>query len=297
MLNPIWLKTFTTLIETGHFTQTAEKLHMTQPGVSQHIKKLEQACGHSLIKRINKQFEITEQGRQVYGYAQRMAVQETQLIESLSFDDPYSGQCRLSCSGALALLYYPELLKLQQQHPSLSFHLEAAPNYKILKDISDTSIDIGLVSHKPSASELIVEPIGYEPLCLIMHKSYQDKVVTSQTLTQSGAVKHPDFTHYLSLYLEQCNQAELTEVSVDKIPTASYVNQLSQILLPVSLGIGFTVLPKSAFDSFVDKKNLYIHQPKSQVTEQIYLVRKRNRQLPERYQVLQKSLKACLPSR
>ncbi|ABZ77187.1 transcriptional regulator, LysR family [Shewanella halifaxensis HAW-EB4] len=39
---------------------------MTQPGVSQQIQKLEQACGHSLITRLNKQFEITEQGQQVY---------------------------------------------------------------------------------------------------------------------------------------------------------------------------------------------------------------------------------------
>jgi DNA-binding transcriptional LysR family regulator len=45
MLNPNWLKTFVTLIDTGHFTKTAEKLFMTQPGVSQHINKLENSCG------------------------------------------------------------------------------------------------------------------------------------------------------------------------------------------------------------------------------------------------------------
>ena len=48
MLNPVWLKTFVTLIETGHFTKTAEKLFMTQPGVSQHIAKLEQASKYLL---------------------------------------------------------------------------------------------------------------------------------------------------------------------------------------------------------------------------------------------------------
>ena len=69
MLNPLWLNTFKTLIDLGHFTRTAEKLHMTQPGVSQQIQKLENACGHSLIKREKKSFELTEQGRQVYEYA------------------------------------------------------------------------------------------------------------------------------------------------------------------------------------------------------------------------------------
>ncbi len=51
MINPLWLNTFRTLVKVGHFTQTAEKLYMTQPGVSQHIKKLEQACHCDLLSR------------------------------------------------------------------------------------------------------------------------------------------------------------------------------------------------------------------------------------------------------
>ena len=46
MFNPVWLNTFVTLVNTGHFTKTAEKLFMTQPGVSQHINKLENAFGY-----------------------------------------------------------------------------------------------------------------------------------------------------------------------------------------------------------------------------------------------------------
>ncbi|WP_306763859.1 MULTISPECIES: helix-turn-helix domain-containing protein [unclassified Vibrio] len=49
MLNQTWLKTFKTLVEVNHFTRTAEALFMTQPGVTQHIQKLEQACNTSLI--------------------------------------------------------------------------------------------------------------------------------------------------------------------------------------------------------------------------------------------------------
>ncbi|MGS0680836.1 LysR family transcriptional regulator [Shewanella sp. 125m-7] len=296
MLNPIWLHTYKTLIDVGHFTQTAEKLYMTQPGVSQQIKKLEQACGHPLIKRFNKQFEITEQGRLVYQYAVDAAQHETKLIESLSFDDPYCGQCSLSCSGSLALLYYPALLQLQQQYPDLSFHLEAAPNYKILKDIVESTIDIGVVTHKPSASEFYIEPLGGEPLCLIMPKRYQGQKINAQTLIECGVVNHPDSGHYLALYFDQCAEPEFAELIIDKLPCVSYVNQLSQILLPVSQGIGFTVLPKSALESFAHKQQLSIHNPINEVTEQMYLIYKRNRQLPARYQVLQQILKQCLSS-
>ena len=292
MLNPIWLKTFKTLIDIGHFTQTAEKLYMTQPGVSQQIKKLEQACGHSLIKRINKQFEITEQGRQVYEYARKVAAQEDELLESLDFDDPYSGQCRLSCSGALALLYYPKLLTLQQQHPALSTYIEAAPNYKILKDITEGAVDIGVVTQIPSVSEFHYEAIGHEPLCLIMPKQYQNTVVDTQCLLQCGVVAHPDAEHYLSRYFDQCANPEFSELNIETLPTTSYVNQLSQILVPISQGLGFTVLPKSAFDSFADKELLYVHRPHSAVTEPLYLVYKRNRELPARYHAVQALLQS-----
>ena len=74
MLNPNWLNTFKTLIDVGHFTKTAEKLFMTQPGVSQHIRKLEGACGHALIRRHKKNFEVTEQGRLVYEYAKQLSI-------------------------------------------------------------------------------------------------------------------------------------------------------------------------------------------------------------------------------
>ena len=64
---------------------------MTQPGVSQHIKKLEQACGHALIARHNKTFEITEAGQSVYLYALEIERQQAELLNSLNIEDPYTG--------------------------------------------------------------------------------------------------------------------------------------------------------------------------------------------------------------
>ena len=42
MINPILLRSFCTLVEVGHFTRSAERLNMTQSGISQHIRKLEE---------------------------------------------------------------------------------------------------------------------------------------------------------------------------------------------------------------------------------------------------------------
>jgi DNA-binding transcriptional LysR family regulator len=54
MINPVWLRSFCTLVEVGHFTRTAENLYMTQSGVSQHIHKLEAYLGQPLLIREGK---------------------------------------------------------------------------------------------------------------------------------------------------------------------------------------------------------------------------------------------------
>ncbi|MGR5510675.1 LysR family transcriptional regulator [Vibrio diabolicus] len=286
MLNPVWLHTFKTLIEVGHFTQTAEKLFMTQPGVSQHIKKLEQSCQHALIKRENKSFELTEQGRIVYAYALELEEREKALLEELSFDDAFSGHCKLACSGAMALMLYGPLLEKQKQHPGLSLHLEAAPNHSILNAITEGSIDIGIVTDVPHKGLFHSERMGKEQLCLVLPNQYREKQITPQLLHDCGVIAHPDAKHYMTLFFDQCAEQDLQEIKMSDLPLSGYVNQLSQILLPVSKGLGFTVLPQSAVDNFPQKDTLHIAQLKNTVCEELFLVRKRSRVLPLRYQTI-----------
>jgi DNA-binding transcriptional LysR family regulator len=294
MLNPLWLNTFCTLVDIGHFTQTAEQLYMTQPGVSQHIKKLENACGYNLLKREGKSVDLTEQGRLVYDFARQQQRHTASLIETLSFDDPYNGICKLSCSGALALSLYPECIALQKMHPNLVTFLEAAPNHKILDDIQRGNIDIGIVTHRPTPNLFISEELTKEPLCLVLPKQYQNTPITIDVLMSCGLIKHPDAEHYLSLYFDHCQDAALENGNANEFPITSYINQLSQILLPIAQGIGFTVLPQSAIDAFHNKDALYIHQPTQIVLESLFLVQKRNRDLPKRYQTLITKLKETL---
>lgn len=282
MLNPLWLKTFATLVEVGHFTKTAEKLHMTQPGVSQQVRKLEAAVGYPLLRRENKGFELTEQGRLLHAYALKQQEEETRLLESLGFDDPYAGVCKLSCSGAQALLLYPQLLSLQQQSPALNIHLEAAPNRKILDDLEAGRVDLGIVT-QPPGSLCQSEILGEETLCLLLPARCAQEPLKPERLMECGLVDHPDALHYLSLYFSRCGDPALAEMEMERIPRSGYINQISQIPLPVARGQGFTVLPASALESFPQQDKIHIAQTPSPVRETLYLVQKRNRQLPRRY--------------
>ncbi|NMP31152.1 LysR family transcriptional regulator [Thalassotalea sp. M1531] len=296
MLNPVWLNTFVMLIDIGHFTKTAEKLFMTQPGVSQHIAKLEAACGHSLIKRDKKSFELTEQGRLVYLYGKKLVEHEQTLLEQLTFDDPYNGDCTLACSGSLALALYPKLLTLQTQYPKLVIKLKSAPNHQILSEIQQGSIDVGIVTDSPNKALYDVKEVAREELCLILPKS---AVVTDDIgglISELGLISHPDAEHYLSLYFAQSQEKSFAKTSIKSMPITGYINQISQILMPVAQGLGFTVLPKSAFDAFTRSEQIQIFTPEQPVIETLYKIKRKNRQLPARYQILEPIIQSALVS-
>ncbi|HAU93858.1 MAG TPA: LysR family transcriptional regulator, partial [Alteromonas sp.] len=283
MLNPKYLKTFTTLVETGSFTKTAERLFMTQPGVSQHVKKLEQSCGSELLVRLGKGIELTEQGRQVYRYAREDEARQQQFLEQLKFDEPHQGHCTLACSGAVAQRIYPGLTALQAKHPALAIHLEVAPRHRIVESLKQGEIDIGIVTNIPADESLIAEYLAEEVLHLFLPATITNFTSINTTLNQLGLVDHPDAAHYLQLYCNHCGEERLASLEVAKLKRSGYVNQLSQILLPVSAGVGFTVLPASVEKHAGHGSNIAVYPAASTVSEPLYLVRSRHRNLPARY--------------
>lgn len=331
MLNPLWLKTFVTLVDTGHFTQTASKLFMTQPGVSQHLNKLEQACGHQLLIRSRSGIELTEAGSRLYQYALEQAKAEAALLGSLDEDNPYSGVCRLACSGALAQLLYPRLLALQAEHPALKVHVEAAPNARIINEVQQGEKDLGIITAPPPRGLFNEVEIGTQALCLVLPASAKEVretkekeessasaeartsaiVSTSANASASananspdlpsiaelkalGLISHPDAAHYLSLFFAHSKHEGYQNAFAEDFPVSSYINQLGQILLPVSLGLGFTVLPLSVAAAFSDQTKLRLFVGNERVFEPLYLIHKRQRQLPARFDIIRALIQSAL---
>jgi DNA-binding transcriptional LysR family regulator len=301
MLNPIWLDTFITLVETGHFTRTAEQRFMTQPGVSQHLKKLEETCGCELGIRLGKGIQLTEQGRRVFEYAKAQQQQEQHFIASLKFDEPYEGKCIVACSGAIAQRIYPALVALQVKHPALNIHLEVAPRRTILSGITNGTFELGIVTNMPNTEDVSCTYLGEESLGLILPSSHNTKKGKRnikreangivETLNTLGLINHPDAVHYLQRYIKDSGEADLALINPSKLKQSGYVNQLSQILIPVSKGLGFTVLPSSTLE-FVDVANeLVVYKPQNDVTEPLYCVQALHAQLPARYNVVKNVVK------
>ncbi|MFB2649192.1 LysR family transcriptional regulator [Shewanella mangrovisoli] len=295
MLNQQWLQTFVTLIEVGHFTLTAKKLFMTQPGVSQHIKKLEEQVGVSLILRQGKCFELTEAGSILYQHAREYRQTETELLARLQTDDRYIGECRFGCSGAIASLLYPHFLERQIQYPGLNVMLEAAPNQRIVSGILNNQLDVGIVTKRTDEAELSYQAIGYAELALVLPSQYQSMPLDKERLEHIGFIDHPDGQYYLQQVLRaNFGEAEATLNArgskrhasgiAQQIPRRGYVNQLNQILLPVAKGIGFTVLPLTTVNAFIPRESLWAVELEQKVQESLYLVHKNTRPLPSRFE-------------
>ncbi|WP_028111062.1 LysR family transcriptional regulator [Ferrimonas futtsuensis] len=277
MLNLLWLRTYVTLVETGHFTRTAEKLAMTQPGVSQHIRKLESHFGKTLLQREGKSFQLTRSGRDVYQQAQRTLAELSELEQHLATDNPFSGPIRISAPGSLGLKLYPELLSMQQTHPQLTIEFMFAPNEGVEREILNRNIDLGLITHQGNKPDLAYRPFGEEPLYLITPKEIETP--HWEDLMHLGYNGHPDGDHHISMLLG-ANFKEFQQTS--QFPRRGFCNHIGLLMAPVARGLSFTVLPKYAVEAYDELDKVNIHTLDNPVSEPIFLVYRRHQPLPTR---------------
>lgn len=236
MLNAQWLETFVVLCETGHFTRAASLLNMTQPGVSQHLRKLEAQVGQSLISRQGKSFSPTPAGEAVLAVGRARRAEEQILQETVLRDDPAVGEVTIACSGSFAMLVYPYILSVMQGSPNLTIRLEATPQDKVLTGVLEGRFDLGVADHDPRHPRLEAEHLGQEELCLVVPHDAITSPISFQALEELGFVAHPDGFAYAD-DLFPMNFPEEFQGS-DRLRIRTFVNQISQIPSPVALGIG-----------------------------------------------------------
>src|ERR1700761_7955876 len=74
--DPVLLRAFVAVQETGGFTRAAQRLHLTQSAISHQIRKLEEQVGRPLLYRTTRSLTLTEDGEEFLQHA-------TQILRSL----------------------------------------------------------------------------------------------------------------------------------------------------------------------------------------------------------------------
>ncbi|WP_134680522.1 LysR family transcriptional regulator [Paracoccus ravus] len=279
MLNGQWLETFVTLCEVGHFTRAAERLNMTQPGVSQQLKKLEQQVGQALISRQGKSFTLTPAGESVLALGLRRRDEERALRQALTQDDPHAGEVTLACSGSLALLLYPHLLEMMSRAPQLLIRLEAAPQARILEGVLAGGYDLGIADHAPGHARLSGERLGHDELCLILPAGAPEKP-GFEDLQQRGFIAHPDGYAHAEELLSANYASDFC--GVEQLRLRSFINQIGQIPEPVARGMGYTILPRSGIDASPLSRHVSVARLAQPVRHELWAIQRKGRVLPAR---------------
>ncbi|WP_262355215.1 LysR family transcriptional regulator, partial [Bordetella pertussis] len=84
MLDPVLLRSFVTVVDTGNFTRASEHLHLTQSTVSQHVIRLEENLGCRLLDRGQRHVLPTEEGERLLGYARSILRLADEARESVA---------------------------------------------------------------------------------------------------------------------------------------------------------------------------------------------------------------------
>lgn len=280
MLNATWLETFTTLCETGHFTRTAARLNMTQPGVSQHLRKLEKQVGQALITRQGKSFTPTPAGEAVFALGLSRRVEERRLRDAIAADDRDVGPVHVACSGSFAMLLYPILLPWMRVAPRLAIHLEAAPQAEILSGLLEGRFDLGVLGADPDHARLEAQHLGREELCLVLPADAPATPPSFDDLEARGFIAHPDGYGYADDLLRLNFPQDYP--GADRLRLRGSINQIGQIPAPVAGGIGYTLLPRSGVEAFADKDRLRVVPLAKRRWHELWLVMRRGRRASAR---------------
>ena len=95
-------KIFYVVAKNKHMTKASEELFISQPAISQSIKKLESQLGGTLFLRSNKGMELTEEGKMFYGYIHdALELISNAEAEFTSFKDLSKGEIKIGASTTL----------------------------------------------------------------------------------------------------------------------------------------------------------------------------------------------------
>jgi LysR family transcriptional regulator, low CO2-responsive transcriptional regulator len=104
MIETRWLETFAAFAEDANLSRTARRLHLSQPAVHAQLKKLSEALGVTLYRRVGRGLVLTREGVEVSAFARELEERTEELALRLRDDEPGNRRIVLA-AGAGALLY------------------------------------------------------------------------------------------------------------------------------------------------------------------------------------------------
>lgn len=170
MLSTIHLRTFLAVVESGNYSAAADRLHMSQPAVSQHIRALEtQLENVRLFRRVGQQMMPTHAGEQLLEVAREMLALSQRAEEDIkALRGQVSGRVLVGCTPSSGEHLLPGLLAgFRTRFPVISVEVLLAPLETLLEWLGNQAVHVLLVEEQQRRRGWESQFLGSEMLALL----------------------------------------------------------------------------------------------------------------------------------
>ncbi|ALG67962.1 LysR family transcriptional regulator [Beggiatoa leptomitoformis] len=185
------LQVFYTVARLLSFTKAAEALHMTQPAVTFQIRQLEEHFNTRLFDRTHSSIALTDVGKRVYLYAEKILEQYTQMENEVrEITGNVGGLLLIGASTTIAEYMLPALLgDFKNKYPDVVIRLKVSNTEEIVSMVESNIIDLGVVEAPVSNKTLAVELCRMDELVAIIPINHP--LAHNTTITPQEFARYP----------------------------------------------------------------------------------------------------------
>ena len=252
-------RVFYTVAKYKHMTKASEELHISQPAISQSIKKLEDQLGGTLFLRSNKGMELTEEGKMLYEYVKgALELINNAENEFTSFKDLSKGEIKIGCSTTLTKLVLIDTLKnYHLDYPNININIINDLTSNLINDLKLGKLDFVIFNESNiKETNLNLEKIKELKQGFIYNpKFYDDSVNTFEDLNSVPLILQKEESNSRKLldYIALQNNVKL----IPKMEVVSH--ELITEFTNIGLGFGFAIIDL-AKRNFKNLKELSINK-------------------------------------
>lgn len=243
------LKAFVSVARSGSFSTAAQQLFITQPAVSKRIAKLEEQLNHRLLDRLGRELTLTEAGQTLLPKAERLLRDLTDIERSVrDLTGEIVGTLRVATSHHIGLHHLPPILReFAAVHSNVNLQFEFLDSEQAHEKVLSGECELAIVTLAPKVeAPLQSKKIWHDPLLVVVsndHQLAQQKSnINLASLSEQPAIL-PDLNTYTGRLIKQSFENAGFDIRVNMA-----TNYLETIKMMVSVGLGWSILPRTLID-------------------------------------------------
>lgn len=287
-LDPISLKAFYFAAEIGHFTRAADAANITQSGLSQHIRKLENELDVDLFIRTGKSVSLSEAGKKLKKFSEQYFDQNDLIFDEIkSSQAKVEGRVRYAMpASCLMTPHFPLLLEQKEVIQNIELDIKICHSPEVIDLLLKNEIDFGFVTETVDSLDISAKVFAEEEYVLVGSMQNQ-KVNTVEDLMSLRWVNYPGMDVLYAKWFRSCFNKK-NQIPLHKLKVMGQINDLAGAMTMVKNGIGVAVLPKHCVAPYIENKSLIDLSNKitNSRMNSIYLIKHAGVRVPKRVQAV-----------